>query len=182
MSLIICPECGKKFSDKAKVCPNCAFPIDEIIKNKTIKEDFSNANNTSKKNNILAILIIIIILIVGIFITYYNYNSLKAEEKIAYELIDKNKNKFKNPSSLKVLEITLYGKNYALVNIEGNNSFGSPVSSNYIIKDDVLYEVDDTNPTIKQLAREIFEVQKSSTNKVIKFNSNSINKINRKLK
>ncbi len=69
-----------------------------------------------------------------------------------------------------------------MVNIEGNNSFGSPVSSNYIIKDDVLYEVDDTNPTIKQLAREIFEVQKSSTNKVIKFNSNSINKINRKLK
>ena len=27
MALIICPECGKEFSDKASACPNCGAPI-----------------------------------------------------------------------------------------------------------------------------------------------------------
>lgn len=29
MSLIKCPECEKEISDKAKACPNCAYPIAE---------------------------------------------------------------------------------------------------------------------------------------------------------
>ena len=32
MALIICPECGKQFSDKAAACPNCGCPISEIVK------------------------------------------------------------------------------------------------------------------------------------------------------
>ncbi len=37
MSLIICTECGKEFSDKAPTCPNCGCPTKEIknIKNNT---------------------------------------------------------------------------------------------------------------------------------------------------
>lgn len=31
MALINCPECNKEFSDKAKNCPNCGCPIEEII-------------------------------------------------------------------------------------------------------------------------------------------------------
>ncbi len=27
--LIICPECNKSVSDKAKTCPNCGYPIEE---------------------------------------------------------------------------------------------------------------------------------------------------------
>ena len=42
MALIVCPECGKEFSDSAKACPNCACPIDvvleEIEKNKKEQE------------------------------------------------------------------------------------------------------------------------------------------------
>lgn len=30
MSLINCPECGKKISDKAKVCPGCGYEIRNI--------------------------------------------------------------------------------------------------------------------------------------------------------
>lgn len=30
MALIICPECGKEFSDKAAACPNCGCPTDYI--------------------------------------------------------------------------------------------------------------------------------------------------------
>lgn len=32
MALINCPECNKQISDKAKACPNCGFPIEEINK------------------------------------------------------------------------------------------------------------------------------------------------------
>ena len=32
MGLIKCPDCGKEVSDKANVCINCGFPIDEYIK------------------------------------------------------------------------------------------------------------------------------------------------------
>lgn len=48
MSLIICPECGKNFSDKAPACPNCGYPTNLInpdnseennIIEDTIKED-----------------------------------------------------------------------------------------------------------------------------------------------
>lgn len=30
MALIKCPECGRDVSDKAKSCPNCGFPVEEI--------------------------------------------------------------------------------------------------------------------------------------------------------
>ena len=32
MALINCPECDKQISDKAKTCPNCGFPIEEMNK------------------------------------------------------------------------------------------------------------------------------------------------------
>lgn len=32
MALINCPECDKQISDKAKACPNCGFPIEEMNK------------------------------------------------------------------------------------------------------------------------------------------------------
>ena len=28
MALIVCPECAKEVSDRAKTCPNCGFPLD----------------------------------------------------------------------------------------------------------------------------------------------------------
>ena len=30
MSIISCPECGKKVSDKAPICPNCGFQSGEV--------------------------------------------------------------------------------------------------------------------------------------------------------
>lgn len=31
MAIIKCPECSKGISDKAKSCPNCDCPLEEII-------------------------------------------------------------------------------------------------------------------------------------------------------
>ena len=33
MALIKCVECGKEFSNKAKFCPNCGCPIEEMLNN-----------------------------------------------------------------------------------------------------------------------------------------------------
>lgn len=38
MALIKCPECGNNVSDKAKACPNCGFPVKDIISKKTCPE------------------------------------------------------------------------------------------------------------------------------------------------
>lgn len=52
MALILCPECGKKFSDKASACPECGCPMEYILgelkKNETVK-----TTSTGEKYNIL---------------------------------------------------------------------------------------------------------------------------------
>lgn len=47
MALIVCPECGKKFSDRAAACPECAFPTSEIIgqSSNASEGQFTIANN-----------------------------------------------------------------------------------------------------------------------------------------
>ncbi len=37
MALIKCPECGNEVSDKAPVCPKCAFPIADSIPSGTVR-------------------------------------------------------------------------------------------------------------------------------------------------
>lgn len=37
MALIKCPECGKEISDKAKACPNCECPMDEMTTSGTVR-------------------------------------------------------------------------------------------------------------------------------------------------
>ena len=52
MALIICTECGKKFSDKAPACPECGCPTSAIIANIQIDEkpvDSNDSNNTVTK-------------------------------------------------------------------------------------------------------------------------------------
>lgn len=43
MALIICPECGKQFSDKAAACPNCGCPTSEIVKSVAPKGNSADA-------------------------------------------------------------------------------------------------------------------------------------------
>lgn len=35
MALINCPECGKEVSDKARICINCGYPIEELVNKET---------------------------------------------------------------------------------------------------------------------------------------------------
>ena len=42
MALIQCPECEKTISDRAKICPNCGFPINEFLEEKRMQEEENN--------------------------------------------------------------------------------------------------------------------------------------------
>ena len=52
MSLIICTECGKEFSDKAPACPNCGCPTSEIL-NEINKEPEDNVEETGLNLNLI---------------------------------------------------------------------------------------------------------------------------------
>lgn len=45
MSLIECPECGKKISDKAINCPNCGYPINASNKEIINISNYHNNDN-----------------------------------------------------------------------------------------------------------------------------------------
>ena len=42
MALIKCPECGKEVSSKAKVCPNCGCPVEEMGVGGTVRIKMPN--------------------------------------------------------------------------------------------------------------------------------------------
>ena len=44
MAMIVCPECGKSFSDHASACPNCSCPT-EVITGKAPTVANSNTEN-----------------------------------------------------------------------------------------------------------------------------------------
>lgn len=65
MALIICEECGKEVSDKAKTCPNCGCPINkeehsgvsqELIQEEPKKKEKPKKKKDSKLSNFAAIL------------------------------------------------------------------------------------------------------------------------------
>lgn len=56
MALIICPECGKKFSDLAVACPECGFPTSEIpnrSNNRISARPNTIHNATSKQDDVI---------------------------------------------------------------------------------------------------------------------------------
>ena len=71
MARIKCPECGKEVSDKAKVCPNCAYPIAELNSSK-LYSTYQNKNDSSSKEfdlGQIAVCILLVIVVFAIFIS-----------------------------------------------------------------------------------------------------------------
>ncbi len=136
MSLIKCPECGKKFSDKVDDCPKCSCPVSEIKKiNTTKKKDKPNKkekikkSKNIKKQNIIEsiktdkrkrtillyiVLIIVLVIISFLCLTVFNDNWKKAN--INYE--NAYKIAYKKNSDLEELitksEKLVYSDNIAL--------------------------------------------------------------------
>ena len=70
MALIICPECGKEYSDRADACPNCACPAPHA--GSAISQP-----KAKKKQSIIPSIILIALLAVGAWYAYrvWSYHS-----------------------------------------------------------------------------------------------------------
>ena len=100
--------------------------------------------------------IIIIIQIIAIIIIMTQLNTA---EKHVYEIASENLNKFKDPSSVKVIEATTYGDNYAIVKLGGTNSFGGFVSDTYYIENNDLYTYKENTQKAKEISENCFNYE-----------------------
>ena len=62
MSLIKCPDCGKKFSDTANNCPNCGYELTAERK----KELIDKQQKELRQGGVGCLVIIIIIILISI--------------------------------------------------------------------------------------------------------------------
>ena len=72
MGLIQCPECNTEVSNKAEVCPKCAYPIAEHF-NPSQKGNAQTIEQTGKRFK-LQILLSILVMIVGIIMSVSQVN------------------------------------------------------------------------------------------------------------
>ncbi len=54
MAMIICPECGKRFSDRAKACPECGWPTASIV-NTPSSEQMDRKRRSAEKAMLLEV-------------------------------------------------------------------------------------------------------------------------------
>ena len=136
--------------------------------------------NKSDKNQIIIIILTIIIFLefVGIVILKMSFTQ---EEKIIYELAYQKQNDFKNPSTVKITDAVIYDGKYIVLQMGGNNSFGAFVKDTYYIKDNTLYNKDNSYKVCKEIIEKCFECEKNEKSKIVKLSEDSINKINSKL-
>ena len=91
MALIICPECGRELSDKAKNCPHCGFPINEVLP-KT-QENTSNDINPSKPPKekkkmpswLLALIIVVVLILIGNIVVYCFNDKISGSDAVQGE-------------------------------------------------------------------------------------------------
>ena len=75
MALIICPECGKEYSDRAGACPNCACPAPHVGSTEVPGNAISPPKE-KKKHSIIPFIILIALFAVGAWYAYrtWSYN------------------------------------------------------------------------------------------------------------
>ena len=117
MALIKCPECGKEISDKSKKCPECGYPIKKLKKK----------SGTKRKIIIPLIIVIGIIFIISITAIIIKLSNGKSTQQVeqqtqteivteaplndyeyaAINLVNKLKDRLKNPDSLKIYSLSV---------------------------------------------------------------------------
>ena len=153
-----------------------------ILKNKIYFDNIKTLKGGLHMKNKMKIVIPSIIIIIQIIAIIIIMTQLNTAEKRVYEIAFENLNKFKDPSSVKVIEATTYGDNYALVKLGGTNSFGGFVSDTYYIENNDLYTYKENTHIAKEISENCFNYEKSNMNKVKKMDEKSLKKINKKIK
>jgi len=141
MSLIICPECKKQFSESADACPHCGYKISAET-----KEIIKKADKSSSKIVWISLLVIVVITIM-----IRQCNKETTPEKPWYEednslmayimTEDWVKQKLKSPSTadfadgaIKSEHVTNLGnQKYRIVSwVDSQNSFGATIRTHFV--------------------------------------------------
>lgn len=99
MAMIKCPECRKKISSNATVCPNCGMPLDS-----------AQANNNSKKPKSNKKLIIIAILLILMIIGAVSGDKEDKTSEITIETVTESINNSETTSETESTEVVLTEK------------------------------------------------------------------------
>lgn len=123
MAVIKCPKCEKKIPNNSKRCPHCGKLV---------------------KNEVMITSIVVLIIISSLFILLIvQSNSMTKEEKSIYDSIVKNRNDFKDPSSVKLISAKYCSENSSTITINAKNSYGGYGQEIYdVYKKNFLEEVD----------------------------------------
>lgn len=143
MALIICPECGKEYSDQAAACPNCGCPNKNKVSSQPVVEKEKESKGISPKI-IIGIVAAVILIVVGVILTTRTPVKLDETESLAAECVEDLRMRMKDPDSFKIRDDVLMipiGKddtvNYYLIYVSynGNNDYGASTSGLAIYKD-----------------------------------------------
>ena len=144
------------------------------------------SNNKDKKNKIIEFLknnyyffIVIIVLIITSIYVYSTNNKLSESEQKLYNIIENNKNAFKNPQSLKVVSAKICSDDYSIIQITANNSYGAETTDIYYLNKNTLT---DSEIVAKVVSEKCFEQELNNYDNVIVLSKNSIDKINKLVK
>lgn len=186
MALIMCPECGKEISNKAKKCPNCAYSLKK------------HKLNFKEHKKIIIISLLVLILIIGGLIGFYIYSKKEYSKKInllsfqmlgssadcekladltsnvwyntIYEKSDKETNKYTIRSNYYKDYLPYYNyKDYQF-----NNDFNTSLNNLFVDKADEVSKINQEAEDIKNQVKDLKNAplgQKDIYNALIDFNN-----------
>lgn len=128
---------------------------------------------TENKYYILVVFIVLIITIVSVGLIN---NKLNDQEQKLYDIIENNKNDFKNPKSLKVVSAKICNDDYSIIRITANNSFGAETTETYYFNKTTLT----TDELVaKAVSEKCFEEELNNYDSVAILSKDSLNKVNK---
>lgn len=167
MALLKCPECGKEVSSKTDKCLSCGYKIN-IQKEKN--------KYTSFICNNYYFFIVILVLVTTILVVNIINNKLNESEQKLYNIIEENKNTFKNPQSLIIVSAKICNDDYSIIRITANNSFGAETTDTYYVNKNVI-TMDET--IAKAVSKKCFEEELNNYESVSVLSDKSISKVNK---
>ena len=130
------------------------------------------------KNNFYFLIVILIGIVTFITVNQIN-NKLSEPEQKLLDIVEKKKNDFKNPESLKVLSAKICNDDYSIIEITANNSFGAETTDIYYVNKNVMT----TDETVaKAVAEQCYNEELENYDNVIVLSDKSISKINKQLR
>lgn len=130
------------------------------------------------KNNYYFLIVVMILIFVCFTVDIVN-NSLNTSEQKLLDIIEENKNTFKNPESLKVVSAKICNDDYSIIEITANNSFGAETTDIYYVNKETMT----TNELVaKAVAEQCYKEELENYDNVIVLSDKSISKVNKQVR